>query len=375
MSVVPFNCPAIVGREFEYLRSALESRHISGDGVWTKRAHRILEELTGAGKALLTTSCTHALEMCALLLDVGPDDEVVVPAFTFVSTANAFALRGARIVFADIRPDTLNLDERLLPSRLSPRTKAVLVVHYAGVACDMDAIVPEASARGVSVVEDAAHALFATWRGRPLGSFGRLATLSFHETKNVTCGEGGALLLNDPALAARAEILREKGTDRSRFFRGEVDKYTWVDLGSSWLPSDLLAAYLVAQLEERDAIQGRRQAIWSRYAEEVGPWAAKAGFSVPTVPEGAGQPAHLFYLLAPDAATRARLLRHLAERGIDAVSHYQPLHLSTMGRRFGGRPGDCPVAESVSERLVRLPLHASLDAVSQARVVAAVRSF
>lgn len=364
-----FNRPAVTGREIDYMRQALEAGTISGDGPFTRRCHALLEQLTGAPRVLLTTSCTHALEMAALLLDVGPGDEVVCPAFTFVSTINAFALRGAVPRFVDIRPDTLNLDERQLESAITPRTKAIVVVHYAGVACEMESIMRIAAAHGLPVVEDNAHGLFGSYQGRPLGSFGTLSTLSFHETKNITCGEGGALVINDARLVERAEILREKGTNRSRFFRGEIDRYTWVDVGSSYLPSDLLAAYLWAQLEARDQIQARRQEIWNAYAAGLCDWARVANVRLPAVPEACVHPAHIFYLLLPSLAARTALIGHLREAQILGVFHYQPLHLSEMGRRYGGGPGQCPVTEDVAHRLLRLPLYYQLTSREQVRVI------
>jgi dTDP-4-amino-4,6-dideoxygalactose transaminase len=369
---IPFNRPSLAGRELDYLRDAVARGHLSGDGHYTRRCHALLEEILGAPRVLLTTSCTHALELAALLLDIRPGDEVIVPAFTFVSTINAFVLRGATPVFVDIRPDTLNLDERQVTARLSPRTRAIVPVHYAGVACAMEPILAAAARSGAAVVEDNAHGLFGLYRGRKLGTFGALSTLSFHETKNVFCGEGGALVVNDPALGERAEILREKGTDRSRFFRGEIDRYTWVDVGSSYLPSDLLAAFLLGQLEEREAIQERRRRIWERYREELSGWAAARCIRLPEVPAECVQPYHLFYLLLPSLAERTALIARLKERGVHAVFHYQPLHLSAMGRRFGGRPGDCPVAESVSDRLLRLPCFSGLTELEQGRVIAAL---
>lgn len=363
-----FNRPAVVGRELDYMRQAMEQGTISGDGVFTKRCHQLLEQITGSRKALLTTSCTHALEMAALLLDLRPGDEVVCPAFTFVSTINAFVLRGARPVFVDIRADTLNLDERALESAITARTKAIIVVHYAGVACDMDTIMAVASRHGLPVIEDNAHGLFGRYQGRPLGSFGAMSTLSFHETKNVTCGEGGALLINDDRYIERAEIIREKGTNRSRFFRGEIDKYTWVDVGSSYLPSDLLAAYLLAQLEARDDIQRRRHAIWSGYASALTTGPARI-LRLPIVPAGCEHPAHLFYVLAPSLVARTALIRAMRALQILIVFHYQPLHLSDMGRLLGGRSGQCPVTEDVSDRLVRLPCYFQLRDDEQARVV------
>ena len=368
-----FNRPAVTGREIDYMRDAMTRGVISGDGVYTKQCHERLEAITGAKKALLTTSCTHALEMAALLLDIAPGDEVICPAFTFVSTVNAFVLRGATPVFVDIRPDTLNIDAEKLETAITMRTKAIVVVHYAGVACELDAIMALASRRGIAVVEDNAHGLFGRYYGRPLGSFGTLAALSFHETKNVTCGEGGALLINDPALNERAEIVREKGTNRSRFFRGEIDRYTWVDIGSSYLPSDLLGAYLLAQLESHQEIQRRRQELWSHYAAELQPWAAEQGVQLPTVPPGCEHPAHLFYLLLPSLDARNAFIAHMRAQQILVVFHYQPLHLSTMGRRFGGAPGQHPVTEDVADRLVRLPCYFQLQDEDQARVIAAVR--
>ncbi len=372
---IPFNVPYAPARAHEYMREALANRHISGDGPFSRRAQAVLEELLGVPRVLLTTSCTHALEMAALLLDVGPGDEVIVPAFTFPSTANAVVLRGARPVFADVRQDTLNLDETRLPAHITPRTRAIIVVHYAGVGCEMDALGQLAAQHGFAVAEDNAHGLFGTYRAKALGTFGALAALSFHETKNLSCGEGGALLINDPQLVERAEILREKGTDRSRFFRGQVDKYTWVDVGSSYVLSDLLAAFLYAQLEEREQIQARRLFAWSYYHAHLASWAGSQGVRLPIVPAECGQPAHLYYLLLPDLAARQALLAHLGARGIGAVFHYMPLHLSAMGRRFGGRPGDCPVTEAVSDRLLRLPLHAGLEEPDLARVVEEIRRF
>jgi dTDP-4-amino-4,6-dideoxygalactose transaminase len=364
-----FNRPAVTGRELEYMRQALDAGVISGDGSFTKRCHAALERITGARRVLLTTSCTHALEMAALLLDISPGDEVICPAFTFVSTINAFVLRGAVPRFVDVRPDTLNLDERQLEAAITSRTRAIVVVHYAGVACEMDTIMGIARAHRLPVVEDNAHGLFGTYRGKPLGSFGALATLSFHETKNLTCGEGGALVINDDQLVARAEILREKGTNRSRFFRGEIDRYTWVDVGSSYLPSDLLAAYLWAQLEDRDLIQRRRMDIWNTYARGLQEWASTCAVTLPTVPDGSVHPAHLFYLLMPSLDARSAFIRRLRTQGILAVFHYQPLHLSEMGRRYGGAAGQCPVTEDVADRLVRLPLYFGLSERDQQRVI------
>jgi dTDP-4-amino-4,6-dideoxygalactose transaminase len=372
---IPFNRPCLAGREEEYMRRAIASGHLSGDGEFTRACHAYLERSLGIPAALLTTSCTHALEMAAILLNITSGDEVIVPSFTFVSTANAFVLRGARPVFADIRPDTLNLDESRLESLVTPRTRAILAMHYAGVGCELDSILTIAGNRGVAVVEDNAHGLFGRYKGKALGTFGCLATQSFHETKNFTCGEGGALLINDPRYIERAEVIREKGTHRTRFFRGEVNKYTWVDVGSSYLPSDLLAAFLLAQLEARDQIQARRKRLWERYAEGLRDWADDRGVRLPAVPGDREQPFHLFYLILPSRESRQGLIAHLKERGILAVFHYLPLHLSEMGRSFGAVPGDCPVTENVSDRLVRLPFFNDLTEEEQTRVVDAIREF
>jgi dTDP-4-amino-4,6-dideoxygalactose transaminase len=370
---IPFNRPAVVGREFEYVAQAMANGHISGDGEFTRRCHALLEAELGVEKALLTTSCTHALEMAAILLDIQPGDEVIAPSFTFVSTINAFVMRGARPVFADIRTDTLNLDETKLESLITPKTKAIVVVHYAGVGCEMDAIMHIARSRNIPVVEDNAHGLFGRYRDSYLGTFGAFATLSFHETKNFQCGEGGALLINDSRYIERAEIIREKGTDRSRFFRGQVDKYTWVDIGSSYLPSDMLAAFLLAQLEERDQIQRSRRNIWEGYREGLSDWARDCGARLPVIPDYCDQPHHMFYLLMPSPADRAKLIGHLRSQGILSVFHYLPLHLSPMGRRFGGKQGDCPVTEEVSERLIRLPFYTSLSIQDLRRITDATR--
>jgi dTDP-4-amino-4,6-dideoxygalactose transaminase len=311
--------------------------------------------------------------MTALLLDIQAGDEVIVPSFTFVSTVNAFVLRGARPVFIDIRPDTLNLDETQLERLITPRTKAIVAVHYAGVGCEMDAIMDIAARHGVPIVEDNAHGLWGRYRGKLLGTLGCMASQSFHETKNFTCGEGGALLINDPSYIERAEILREKGTNRSRFFRGQVDKYTWVGLGSSYLPSDILAAFLYAQLEARAEIQAKRQRIWELYQDNLQDWAQEHGVQLPTVPAHCEQPYHIFYILLSSLKVRQQLISHLRTCGIAAVFHYLPLHLSDMGRRFGGKPGDCPVTENVSDRLLRLPFFNGLTERDQASVVAAIK--
>lgn len=375
MSTIPFNQPFAVGKEFEYIRQAIKNVHTCGDGPFTKKCHALLEQILGVSKALLTTSCTHALEMAALLLNIQPGDEVIFPSFTFVSTVNAFVLRGAYPVFCDIRPDTLNLDENKLEKLITPRTKIIVPVHYAGIGCEMDAIMEMAGQYGVAVVEDNAHGLFGKYKGKYLGTFGCLATQSFHETKNFNCGEGGALLINDPQYIERAEVIREKGTNRSRFYRGQVDKYTWVDLGSSYLPSDMLAAYLYAQLEVQEQIQAKRQEIWEYYHKHLQDWAEKHGIRFPIVPDHCEQAYHMFYLLMPSLEKRQALIAHLKAQNIISAFHYLPLHLSEMGQKFGGKEGDCPVTEEVSDRLLRLPFYNDLTEVDLARVVAAICEF
>jgi len=372
---IPFNRPCLEGKEYEYIAQAIANGHASGDGPFTRKCHEFLQRELGVPRVLLTTSCTDALEMTALLLDCGPEDEVIVPSFTFVSTANAFALRGARLVFADIRPDTLNIDESRLESLITSQTKAIVVVHYAGVACDMEPIRSIAALHGVRVVEDNAHGLFSRYQGRYTGTFGCLATQSFHETKNFTCGEGGALIINDTDLLERALVLREKGTNRSRFFRGEVDKYTWVDLGSSYLPSDLLAAFLYAQLEAKESIQEKRRRIWDRYYESLGEWAENSEVRLPVIPSDCEQAYHMFYILLPSAQIRASLIAHLKAQSILSVFHYTPLHLSEAGRRFAARPSECPVTEDVSERLLRLPFYNDLSEAEQDRVIGSVTGY
>jgi dTDP-4-amino-4,6-dideoxygalactose transaminase len=375
LSTIPFNQPFAVGKEFEYIRQAIKNVHTCGDGPFTKKCHAFLEQTLGVNKALLTTSCTHALEMAALLLNIQPGDEVIVPSFTFVSTVNAFVLRGACPVFCDIRPDTLNLDENKLEKLITSRTKVIVPVHYAGVACEMDAIMEIAGRYGVAVVEDNAHGLFGKYKGKYLGTFGCLATQSFHETKNFNCGEGGALLSNDPQYVERAEVIREKGTNRSRFYRGQVDKYTWVDLGSSYLPSDMLAAYLYAQLEVHEQIQAKRRQIWEYYHEHLQDWAQEHGIRFPIVPDHCEQAYHMFYLLMPSLEKRQALIAHLKASNIISAFHYLPLHLSQMGRQLGGKEGDCPVTEDVSDRLLRLPFYNDLTEADLARVVAAICEF
>lgn len=372
---IPFNKAYVSGQEYLYMAEAVRAGHISGDGNFTKKCHAFFEKTLGVTKVLLTTSCTHALEMTALLLDVGPGDEVIVPSFTFVSTANAFALRGARIVFADIDPDTLNMDPHRLERLITPRTKAIVVVHYAGVGCDMDAILEIARRHGVEVVEDNAHGLFGRTNGQWLGTFAPLATLSFHETKNFSCGEGGALLINEERFIERAEILREKGTNRSRFFRGQVDKYTWVDVGSSYLPSDILAAFLLAQLEQREHIQRNRRRVWDFYQAELQAWAAESGVRLPHVPANCEHPYHMFYMLMPSLQVRQDFIAYLKAQNILSVFHYVPLHLSELGQTYGGHAGMCPITEDVSDRIVRLPFFVDLSEADLRRIVAAIRAF
>jgi dTDP-4-amino-4,6-dideoxygalactose transaminase len=372
---VDFNRPVIVGRELEYMKQAIENGHISGDGPFTKKCHAFLEKELGTQKALLTTSCTHALEMSAILLELQPGDEVIIPDFTFVSTVNAFVLRGATPVFLDIRPDTLNLDESRLKAALTPRTKAIVPVHYAGIGCEMDTIMDVAARHKIAVVEDNAHGLFGKYKGKFLGTFGSMASQSFHETKNFTSGEGGALLINDPRLVERAEIIREKGTDRSRFFRGQVDKYTWVDIGSSYLPSDILAAFLFAQFEQCEKIQLHRKQVWEIYDAGLRDWANAHDVQLPHVPAHCEQSYHMFYLLLPTLDLRQKFIAYLRERGIYSVFHYLPLHLSEMGQRFGGKAGDFPATESVSDRLVRLPFHNALTSNEQEQVIDVIQEF
>jgi dTDP-4-amino-4,6-dideoxygalactose transaminase len=372
---VDFNQPTFLGNELAYIQQAIANRHISGDGPFTRKAQALLEQTLGVPRVLLTTSCTHALEMAAFLLEIQPGDEVIVPSFTFVSTINAFVVRGARPVFVDIRADTLNLDETRLEASITPRTRAIVPVHYAGVGCEMDAILAIAARQDIPVVEDNAHGLFGRYKGRFLGTFGALATQSFHETKNITCGEGGALLINDPRLIERAEILREKGTNRSRFFRGQVDKYSWVDLGSSYVLSDILAAFLLAQLEVRETIQAARKRLWQTYAAALADWALQQGVRGPSVPTECEQAWHMYYLLMPNLEARTRFIAHLKERGILSVFHYLPLHLSDMGQKFGGRPGDCPVTENISDRLVRLPFHTTMSGDDLERTIEEILAY
>jgi dTDP-4-amino-4,6-dideoxygalactose transaminase len=372
---IPFSRPFMAGNEYDYIRQAIESGQVSGGGAFTRKCQKLLEDILGVPKVLLTKSGTGALELSALLLNIRPGDEVIVPSFTFVSTVNAFVLRGARPVFLDIRPDTLNLDESQLALAIGPNTRAIVPVHYAGVGCEMDSILKMAGCFDIPVVEDNAHGLFGEFRGKRLGTFGALAALSFHETNNISCGEGGALLINDPALIERAEILCEKGTNRSRLFRGQADKCTWVDVGSSFLPSDILAAFLYAQLENRETIQSARGRIWNVYANQLSGWARGAGVYLPRIPAHCEQPYHMFYMLMPSATVRDALIAHLKRHGIVSVFHYQPLHLSEMGRICAAREPYCPVTEQLSERLVRLPFFNGLTEDDQAHIVDCIREF
>lgn len=366
---VPFNWPHMTGKELYYIAEAHFNGSLAGDGPYTKRCHNWLEGRTGCVKALLTHSCTAALEMAALLLDIQPGDEVIMPSYTFVSTANAFVLRGGVPVFVDIREDTLNLDERLIESAITPRTRAIVPVHYAGIACEMDSIMTVARKHGLNVVEDAAQGVMASYKGQALGSIGDLGAYSFHETKNVISGEGGALLVNRPGLDLRAEIIREKGTDRSRFFRGEVDKYTWQEVGSSFLPGELIAAFLWAQLEDADQITERRLASWDRYHALLEPLEERGILRRPIVPANCQHNAHMYYVLLAPEIDRQYVLDELKREEIGSVFHYVPLHSSPAGQRHGRAHGDLAVTTRQSERLVRLPLWVGLTDQQQDRVI------
>jgi dTDP-4-amino-4,6-dideoxygalactose transaminase len=373
---IPFNKPFTIGPELEYIADAVARGHLSGDGHYTKLCHRWLEEKLGAKRALLTHSCTAALEMAAMLCDIQPGDEVIMPSYTFVSTANAFVLRGAVPVFVDIRPDTLNLDETLVEAAITPKTRAIAPVHYAGVACEMDVIMDIAHRHRLLVVEDAAQAVLSEYKGRRPGAIGHLGCLSFHETKNVISGEGGALLINDAALVERAEIIREKGTNRSKFFRGEVDKYTWVDIGSSFLPSELIGAFLWAQLERAETIIARRRQLCAVYREALQDLADKGLITLPQIePEGVSGNGHMFYLFTRTAAERGPLLAHLKSAGVHSVFHYVPLHASPAGRKFGRCAGELPVTENLADRLLRLPLFYKLGDDEARAIAGHVRGF
>jgi dTDP-4-amino-4,6-dideoxygalactose transaminase len=369
---IPFNRPFVTGSEVAYIQEAISHAHLSGNGRFTKLCHGWLEQRLGCVRALLTQSCTAALEMAALLTGVDAGDEVILPSFTFVSTANAFALRGATPVFVDVHPDTLNIDESRIEAAITARTRAIVPVHYAGVGCEMVEISRLAERHGLRVIEDAAQGLMASWNGRPLGSFGHASAISFHETKNVIAGEGGALIVNEASWADRAEILWDKGTNRSLFARGKVDKYTWIDLGSSFLPSEINAAFLWAQLEQADAITGRRLEIWNEYHARLAPLEATGVLRRPVIPAGSRPNAHMYYVLLNEASRRSEFLRQLNDRGVNAVSHYVPLHLSPAGRKLGRTSGSLDVTEDAAERLVRLPLWPSMTASEISFVVGAV---
>ena len=375
MFKIPFNRADIGPHDIELLAESISAGHISGNGPFTKRAEEQITKTIGSNRTLLTTSCTHALEMSALLLRLKPGDEVIVPAFTFVSTASAFMLYGAKPVFVDVRQDTLNIDLDQAEAAITSRTRAICVVHYGGVACEMERLVKLAKDHDLMLIEDNAHGLFAKYRGKYLGTFGALATQSFHETKNITCGEGGALVINDTSLAERAEILREKGTDRTKFLRGQVDKYTWVDTGSSWVISDLLAAILFGQLSRADEIYKQRMNIWNRYHTELETWALNNTVALPTVPEGCEHTGHVYHLRFQRGDQRDKFIEHLKRLGIYAVFHYQPLHLSTVGRTLGGRDGQFPFTESAGDCLVRLPLFNALTNDEQTYIIESVTAF
>ena len=373
--MIEFNKAPFTGREIAYMQEAMNGHKLCGDGPFTKKCHAFLTERFGAAAAFLTTSCTHALEMAAILAGVGPGDEVILPSYTFCSTADAFVQRGATLVFTDIRPDTMNLDENKIEAAITPKTKAIAVVDYAGVACAMEKIREIADRHSLTIVEDAAQGFGATYKGTPLGLLGDFGCYSFHETKNISMGEGGALLLPDLSHREAAEIIREKGTDRSRFFRGQVDKYTWVDYGSSYLPSDLGAAYLYAQLEVCDEINADRMRTWKHYDAALRPLAEDGLLDVPFIPEGCVHNAHMYYIKAKDLAERTALISHLKANGVQAVFHYIPLHSAPAGRKFGRFSGEDEFTTRESERLVRLPLYYGLTEEESETVIRAVRSF
>ena len=375
MQQIPFNRADISDVDQSYILKSIQNGYISGNGSFGKLAEKYFEESLLVRRSLLTTSCTHALEMCALLLNLKDGDEVIVPSFTFVSTASAFLMHGAKPVFVDVDEATLNIDARNIEAAITPKTRAVCVVHYAGIAVDLDAIQSLCDKHGIVLIEDNAHGLFSTYKQKRLGSFGSLATLSFHETKNITCGEGGAILINEDSFIERAEILREKGTDRSRFLRGQVDKYTWVDLGSSWVISDILAAILMSQLERSDEIQKKRRHAFDFYERELSSWATNLGFRRPVVPEYCQHSSHMYFLRLHGIDQRDRFIDHLKNLGISAVFHYQPLHLSYVGKSLGGKAGQCPVSEEAGDCLVRLPLFSLLNESQLERVTSAVTSF
>ena len=373
MTKVPFNLPTLVGNEFEYMRQALQAAHLSGNGHFTALCQKFLESEVGGGRVLLTHSCTAALEMAAILAGIGPGDEVIMPSWTFASTANAFVLRGAVPVFVDIRSDTLNIDETLIEAAITPRTKAICVVHYAGVGAEMDAIMRIAHDNGLKVIEDAAQGLFAEWCDRPLGSFGHFSAVSFHETKNIIAGEGGALIVNDPAEVARAEIIWEKGTNRAQFKRREVARYTWVDVGSSFLPSEILAAFLYAQLERGRDITARRVALWQRYFARFADLEASGSLSRPVIPQRCEHNGHIFYVLLDAPGRRDAVLARLEDAAINAITHYVPLHSAPAGLRFGRTVGSMTHTDNAATRLIRLPLHPQLSSDQQDTVIAELK--
>jgi len=375
MTKIYFNKPYMTGKELSYILEAHSSGMLAGDGPFTKNCHQWLQKRTGSARPLLTHSCTAALEMAALLLDILPGDEIIMPSYTFVSTANAFVLRGGVPVFIDIREDTMNMDEKLIEAAITPRTRAIVPVHYAGVACEMDAIMAIAKSHWLKVVEDAAQGVMAKYQGRALGSIGDLGAYSFHETKNVISGEGGALLVNDPALALRAEIIREKGTNRNSFFRGEVDKYTWQEMGSSFLPGELTAAFLWAQLEEADRITQERMTTWNRYHELFAPLEAKEMLRRPIVPSGCEHNAHMYYILLPPKTDRRKVLDHFKNNDINPVFHYVPLHSSPAGQRYGRTHGSLELTNDLSERLIRLPLWVGLTPSDQSKIADVLKTF
>jgi dTDP-4-amino-4,6-dideoxygalactose transaminase len=375
--MIPFNKSSLEGKELNYIFETISNGQIAGNQMFSIRSQIFLENLLGTTKALLTTSCTHSLEMSALLIGIRPGDEVIIPAFTFVSTANAFVLHGAKPVFCDIRPDTLNLDESKLEALITPKTKAIIPVHYAGVGCEMDVIMDIANGHGIPVVEDNAHGLFGEFRGKYLGTFGSLATQSFHETKNITCGEGGALLINDKRYIKRAEIIREKGTNRTQFFRGEVNKYSWEDIGSSYVMSDVLAAFLYGQLENWKKIQGKRRLVWERYDNELKDWAKKRDIQTPFVPIHCKQAHHMYYLIMPTKAKRAKFIDILKANNITAVFHYLPLNKSPYAKDMqmnGWKEFNCPMSVYISDRIVRLPFYTGLNIKDQSEIINFIKS-
>jgi len=372
---IPFNRVDLQGNELKYIENAIKKGHLSGDGEFTQKCNQLLEKSLSVKKVLITTSCTHALEMASILLDIRPGDEVIVPSFTFVSTINAFAISGAKPVFIDIRSDTLNMDETKIKNLITKNTKAIIPVHYAGVACEMNLIMKVARNYNIPVIEDNAHGLFGKYNKKYLGTFGTFATQSFHETKNFSCGEGGALIINDEKFIERAEIIREKGTNRSKFFRGQVDKYTWVDYGSSYLPSDMLSAFLFAQLEQRKIIQLKRKKIWGLYYQSLGEWAGENNIRLPIIPTHCDQSYHMFYLIMPSLKNRQNLINHLNTNDIKSVFHYTPLHDSYMGRKFGYENKDFPITTNISDVLIRLPFYTDISTKELNKVINNVKTF